>query len=113
MTPTRYGPRMRTCWRPSRPLSRLPRQPLGAAAESVAELCDGITVSASRLRAAVHRGQDQASWSPDVTSGAWQWMAQAAAITSHLSELALRCLAERAGQLPAPAGDTSPAARRG
>ena len=79
-----------------------PRQPLGAAAESVAELCAGITVSASRLRAVVHRAQDQASWSPDVTSGAWQWMAQAAAITSHLSELALRCLAERAGQLPAP-----------
>ena len=77
------------------------RQPLGAAAESIAELCDGITVSASRLRAAVHRGQDRARWSPDVTSGAWQWMAQAAAITSHLSELALRSLAERAGQHPA------------
>lgn len=76
-----------------------PRQPLGSAAESVAELCDGITVSASRLRAAVHRGRDRSGWSPDVTSGGWQWMAQAAAITSHLSELALRSLAIRAGQL--------------
>ena len=75
------------------------RQPLGSAAESVAELCDGITVSASRLRAAVHRGRDRTSRSPDVTSGGWQWMAQAAAITSHLSELALRSLAIRAGEL--------------
>jgi hypothetical protein len=76
-----------------------PRRPLGSAAESIAELCDGITVSASRLRASVHRGRDRVSWSPDVTSGGWQWMAQAAAVTSHLSELALRSLATRAGQL--------------
>jgi hypothetical protein len=75
------------------------RQPVGPAAESVAELCEGITVSASRLRAAVHRGRDRVRWSPEVTSGGWQWMAQAAAVTSHLSELALRCLAVRAGQL--------------
>jgi hypothetical protein len=75
------------------------RQPLGPAAESIAELCDGITASASRLRAAVHRGRERASWSPEVTSGGWQWMAQAAAVTSHLSELALRSLAIRAGQL--------------
>ena len=77
-----------------------PRQPLGPAAESITELCDGITVSASRLRAAAHRGRDRASSSPEATSGAWQWMAQAAAVTSHLSELALRSLADRAGQLP-------------
>ena len=75
------------------------RQPLDPAGESVAALCRGITVSASRLRAAVHRGRDRASWSPDLTSGGWQWMAQAAAVTSHLSELALRSLAVRTGQL--------------
>ena len=76
------------------------RQPLGPAAESVTELCNGIAVSASRLRAAVHRGQDRVSWSPDVTSGGWQWMAQAAAVTTHLSELALCSLATRVGRLP-------------
>ena len=75
------------------------RQPLGPAAESVYELCDGIAISASRLRAAVYRGRDRVSWSPEVTSGGWQWMAQAAAVTSHLSELALRSLGTRAGQL--------------
>jgi hypothetical protein len=75
------------------------RQPLGPAAESITELCRGITVSASRLRAAAHRGRDRGTWSPDLTSGGWQWMAQAAAVTSHLSELALRSLAVRAGQL--------------
>ena len=76
-----------------------PRQPLSSAAESVYALCDGITVSASRLRAAVHRDRDRVSWSPEVTSGGWQWMAQAAAVTSHLSELALRSLATRADRL--------------
>ena len=75
------------------------RQPADPAGESVAELCRGISVSASRLRAAGYRSRDRAGWSPDVTSGGWQWMAQAAAVTSHLSELALRSLAARAGQL--------------
>jgi hypothetical protein len=71
----------------------------GPAEESVSELCDGITVSASRLRAAIWGSKERASWSPIVTSGGWQWMAQAAAVTSHLGEHALRSLAIRAGQL--------------
>ena len=71
----------------------------GPAEESVSELCDGITVSASRLRAVIRGSKEWASWSPVVTSGGWQWMAQAAAVTSHLSELALRSLATRAGQI--------------
>ena len=74
----------------------------GSAGESVAELCDGITISASRLRGAMRDSKDRARWSPSVTSGGWQWMAQAAAVTSHLSELALGALATRAGQLPGP-----------
>ena len=72
------------------------------AGESVGELCDGITSSASRLRAAIRDSADGARWSPGVTSGGWQWMAQAAAVTSHLSEMALRALATRAGRLPGP-----------
>ena len=73
----------------------------GSAGESAAELCDGITISASRLRGAMRDSKDRARWSPSVTSGGWQWMAQAA-VTSHLSELALRALATRAGHLPGP-----------
>ncbi len=73
-----------------------------SAGESVAELCDGITISASRLRGAMRDSKDRARWSPSVTSGGWQWMAQAAAVTSHLSELALGALATRAGHLPGP-----------
>lgn len=76
-----------------------PRQRPGPAGESVAELCRGITISASRLRWAMRDSEDRARWSPGVTSGAWQWMAQAAVITSHLSELALRAVATRAGHL--------------
>ena len=67
--------------------------------ESVAELCDGIAVSASRLRGAMRDGGQRARWSPSVTSGGWQWMAQAAAVTCHLSELALRSLVTRASEL--------------
>ena len=64
--------------------------------ESAAELCAGIAVSASRLRSGMRHSEERARWSPDVTSGVWQWMAQAAAVTCHLSELALRSLATRA-----------------
>ena len=71
----------------------------GRAEESVSELCDGITVSASRLRAAIRGSKERAKWSPSISSGGWQWMAQAAAVTSHLGELALRSLAIRAGQI--------------
>jgi hypothetical protein len=78
------------------------RQRPSSAGESVAELCDGITISASRLRGAMRDSKDRARWSPSVTSGEWQWMAQAAAVTSHLSELALQALATRAGHLPGP-----------
>lgn len=77
-----------------------PRLGPGAAGESVSELCHGITISAARLRAAVRGSPERATWSPGVTSGGWQWTAQAAAVTSHLSELVLRSLAIRAGQLP-------------
>jgi hypothetical protein len=75
-----------------------PRRPRPVA-ESVADLCDGITVSASRLRGAMCESEQRARWSPGVTSGGWQWVAQAAAVTCHLSELALGSLATRAGEL--------------
>ena len=113
LTPTRYGRWMRSCCTPSRPPSRR-HGSLWARPRNRSPSCaTGSAVSASRLRAAVHRGPDRVSWSPDVTSGGWQWMAQAAAVTSHLSELALRSLATRAGQPPQLAGDRSAAAWRG
>jgi hypothetical protein len=78
------------------------RQRPGTAAEPVAELCRGITISAFRLRSALQGSKERARWSPDATSGGWQWMAQAAAVTSHLSELALRSLASRTRELLSP-----------
>jgi hypothetical protein len=75
------------------------RQRPGPAPESVADLCDGIAVSASRLRSVMRDGGQRARWSPGVTSGGWQWMAQAAVVTCHLSELTLRSLATRASEL--------------
>jgi hypothetical protein len=78
-----------------------PRHRPDAVGESVTELCHGITISAVRMRAVVRNEHERATWSPAITSGGWQWMAQAAAITSHLSELALRSIATRAAELPA------------
>ena len=75
------------------------RAPLRPAAETVADLCEGIAVSAARLRSALQDSQQHARWSPNVTSGGWQWMAQAAAVTCHLSELALLSLATQASEL--------------
>lgn len=77
-----------------------PRQRPGTSAEPVSELCRGITVSASRLRSGVQGSKERARWSPDVTSGGWRWMAQAAAVTSHLGEMVLRSLATRTSALP-------------
>jgi hypothetical protein len=78
------------------------RQRPGTEAEPAAELCRGITISASRLRNAMQGNKERARWSPDATSDGWQWMAQAAAVTSHISELALRSLASRTRELPSP-----------
>ena len=61
----------------------------GRAEEPVTELCHGIVISASRLRAAIRGDRERARSSPSMTSGGWQWMAQAAAVTSHLGEMAL------------------------
>lgn len=72
--------------------------------ETAAELCRGITLSAARLQASVRGAADRAAWSPVTTAGAWRWTATAGAVTSHLSELILRSVADRAGQLGLPGG---------
>jgi hypothetical protein len=72
--------------------------------ESVAELCDGITISAERLRAAARRLAGEAGWSPLVTADSWQWNASAAAITCDACGVALRTAAEGASKLGTGAG---------
>ena len=81
------------------------RQPL-TDTEQVPELCEGITVTAERLRHAAQAFAGQARWSPAANSMSWRRDALASAITGHASELILRALAERAGQL-----DTGPVLR--
>ncbi len=77
-----------------------PRRP-PADGELVPELCDGITVTAERLRHAALASAGQAGWSPAATSAAWRRGALAAAITSHTAEIILRALTERARHLGA------------
>jgi hypothetical protein len=81
------------------------RQPPGTA-ERVPQLCEGITVTAERLRHAARTFTGPGSWSPAANSTSWRRHALASAITGHASELILRGLAERARHL-----DLSPAIR--
>jgi hypothetical protein len=84
-----------------------PRQPIREA-ETIAELCAGITITAERLRRVTPAFAARARWSPAANSTSWRRDALASAITSHATELILRALAERAAQLGA-----DPAIRRG
>jgi hypothetical protein len=67
--------------------------------ENVAKLCDGIAISAERLRTTARRLAGEARWSPLVTADSWQWNASAAAITCDACGVTLRLAAEGARQL--------------
>ncbi len=73
------------------------------AGETVQQLCEGIVVSAERLRSCAPRLADEAHWSPLVTAASWKWTANAAAITHHVCGLVLRSAAEGARHLGIPA----------
>ena len=98
-TPTRYGQRIPNCCTPS-------PQPCAAPTAARARPAESVSRTVRRdhhQRVPAARG-DARQPGPgrlvaQLTSGGWQWMAQAAAVTSHLGELALRSLATRAGQL--------------
>ena len=59
----------------------------------MAGLCEGIAVSAERLRILARRQAADARWSPAATAAAWRSTAAAAAAAGHASELVLRSLA--------------------
>jgi len=69
--------------------------------EPVPGLCEGITITAERLRHAALASTSGARWSPDITSISWRRDALASAITTHSSAFVLRMLAQRASQLGA------------
>jgi hypothetical protein len=85
------------------PADVLPERRAPGDPESAADLCAGVEVSAVRLRFIARRTAGAAAWSPAATAASWRWSAMAAAVICHVSELALRPLAERAGHLGAPA----------
>lgn len=67
--------------------------------EQVRALCDGVMITAERLRHAALRFEPRSRWSPIITSATWRKNALASAVTSHASEFVLRTLTERADQL--------------
>jgi hypothetical protein len=69
--------------------------------EPVPSLCEGVTITAERLRHAALTSAARARWSPDTTSVSWRRDALASAITTHSSAFILRLLAQRASQLGA------------
>src|SRR5216683_2262281 len=79
------------------PAGAIPARRAPGEAEPLAELCEGIAVSARRLRVIAHRTASQAALPPNATAASWRWNAKAAAVICHVSEMALRRLADRAG----------------
>jgi hypothetical protein len=67
--------------------------------EQVPQLCDGITITAERLRHATRAFAATARWAPGATSVSWRRDALASAITTHSSVFILRMLTQRARQL--------------
>jgi hypothetical protein len=63
------------------------------------QLSRGIALTAERLRSAAFTFATSRQWSPAATSPSWRRDALASAITGHASEIVLRTLADRAGQL--------------
>ena len=76
------------------PAAQPPGQP-----ELVPQLCDGITITAERLRHATRAFAATARWAPEATSVSWRRDALASAITTHSSVFILRMLTQRARQL--------------
>lgn len=67
--------------------------------QTISELCQRIPLTAERLRYAACTFTARAGASPAITSRSWRRDALASAITTHLSELILRSVAERASHL--------------
>ena len=67
--------------------------------ELVPQLCDGIAITAERLRHATRAFAATARWAPEATSVSWRRDALASAITTHSSVFILRMLTQRARQL--------------
>ncbi|MGH3277316.1 MAG: hypothetical protein ACRDNZ_23690, partial [Streptosporangiaceae bacterium] len=76
------------------PAAQPPGQP-----ELVPRLCDGITITAERLRHAARAFAPTARWAAEATSVSWRRDALASAITTHSSVFILRMLTQRARQL--------------
>jgi hypothetical protein len=81
------------------PLYVTPERSAPRGGESMAELCDGIAISAERLRATARRLAGEARWSPLVTADSWQWNASAAAITCDACGVTLKLAAESGSRL--------------
>jgi hypothetical protein len=67
--------------------------------ETASELSHRLCLTAERLRYTAHTFAARAQWSPAATSASWRRDAKASAITGHASEIILRTLADRTGQL--------------
>jgi hypothetical protein len=67
--------------------------------EQVPQLCDGIIITAERLRHVTRAFAATARWAPEATSVSWRRDALASAVTTHSSVFILRMLAQRARQL--------------
>jgi hypothetical protein len=80
------------------PVSALAPRHLPVGAETVTDLCQGITGSAERVRHAARVAVPDASWSPALSVDSLSQAAACSTVISHNCEILLRSLAVRAGQ---------------
>lgn len=86
------------------PVHVLPGRLAPYSGETVPQLCEGIAVSAERLRISARQHAADAQWSPLVTAASWHWTATAAAITHDACGIILRSAAEGARRFEVAAG---------
>jgi len=78
------------------PVHAMPSRLAPYAGETVPQLCEGIAVSAERLRIGARKFAADAQWSPLMTAASWHWTATAAAITHDACGIILRSASEGA-----------------
>jgi hypothetical protein len=71
------------------PMAAPPQRREPVMGESIQELCDGITCSATRLRALAFMMPDSARWAPDISAPAWRRAAQFATSSSQVVKFAV------------------------
>ena len=77
------------------PVNELPARRIPTGGETVTELCEGVIMTAERVRHLAWLSAQAEPWSPDLNAASLRRIAQASTVTSHNCHIMLRTLADR------------------